>query len=177
MKNLPAILLSALLLTACHHGPKKHLHGAYTDFPFQKDSTYDWEINADPKNEMLVLNALKAQENGDTASLSRYFAETVNVQADSIKTAVPLTQLQKALASQTAAGKTIKVKVEDWHSVTNSDHSQEWVTVRYTQYITNKASHTDSLQCTDDSKVETGRIVQVRGFVRHFPVLGVKRGR
>ena len=164
---LPAVTL--LFFTACTHGPKKRLHGTYSNFPYQKDSTFDWQINAEPKNEMLVLGALKAEEKGDTAAIRKYFAEDPVFDTDSMRANISIAQLQKLMV-HARMGKTIKTKVEDWRSVSNSDHSQEWVTVWYTQYTTNNSGKTDSLQYADEHKIENGKIVQVRSYIRHFPV-------
>lgn len=60
------------------------------------------------------------------------------------------------------------------HHLQNGDHSSkdkkdEWVTLWYTEIVTDKTGKTDSLAMVNDIKVSKGKIVELNESVRHFP--------
>ena len=58
--------------------------------------------------------------------------------------------------------------MSDWESVIAADKSEEWVTLWYKQYQTDKKGVTDSLGVVDDCKIVNGKIVVLDEKIQHL---------
>jgi hypothetical protein len=53
----------------------------------------------------------------------------------------------------------VKIKMNDWESVISADKTEEWVTLWYKEYHTDKKGNVDSMGVVDDLKIEKGKAV------------------
>ncbi|NCD71480.1 hypothetical protein [Mucilaginibacter agri] len=168
MKNLTLILPGMALLSACHSRPPITDPGLVR-YPYKIDTSYQWDINPDPKNALIVLRALKAEELGDTADFKKYFADSLVINADSMHFAGSLAEMKKMMQLRTDSASDMKIAVEDWQSVINKSKTEEWVTTWYTQSWTDTHGKRDSIQYSEDVQVKNDKIVRINEFSRHFP--------
>jgi len=170
MKNTYLLPLALALLVACKAKPKVNFSVPdTTHFAYHKDSTYQWEINPDTKNVTVALNALKAEEKLDTAGLEKCFDNNVEVYADGSHFKGSINEFAKVMQKQLEPLKSSEIKMNDWESVINKDKTEEWVTIRYSQYFNYKSGKRDSVEYSDDMRFNNGKIGLIREYAMHFP--------
>jgi hypothetical protein len=67
-------ILGFTLLAACQMSSNRGEHSTATNtthYPYQKDHSFQWIINQDPKNALVALNAIKAKEKPDTVAMGK----------------------------------------------------------------------------------------------------------
>lgn len=115
------------------------------------------------------MNALKAFEENKVEDCLSYFADTVKWRADYMDQTFVKDSLRTAMTNLRNSMQAIQVKMGDFESVVSKDKKDEWVTLWYTEIVTDKAGKTDSLAMINDIKVSKGKIVELNESIRHFP--------
>jgi hypothetical protein len=115
------------------------------------------------------MNALKAFEDNKVEDCISYFADTVRWRADYMDQTLSKDGLRVAMTNLRNSIQALQVKMGDFESVISKDKKDEWVTLWYTEIVTDKTGKTDSLAMVNDIKVSKGKIVELNESVRHFP--------
>ncbi|HVZ26518.1 MAG TPA: hypothetical protein VG842_10705 [Sediminibacterium sp.] len=168
--TLGCLLLAA---TACKNTPENkpattasdstQPHYAYT---IEKPDNWD---KGNPKNIELSLNALKAFEENRIADCVGFFGDSVRWQSDYVDQKFSKDSLKSFLTMGRASMASMKVQMEDFESVISKDKKDEYVTLWYKQYITDKNGKMDSLGVINDLKLVNGKIVGLDEAIRHYP--------
>ncbi|MEI9958032.1 MAG: hypothetical protein WDM90_17405 [Ferruginibacter sp.] len=58
--------------------------------------------------------------------------------------------------------------MQDWESVISADKKEEWVTLWYKEYTTDKKGVVDSLGITNDAKIVNGKVVILDEKIQHL---------
>ena len=128
----------------------------------------NWETG-DKKNTVVVLNSLKAFENGDLEASMQGFADTVRIEMDGFEATLSKDSLKAMFTRERGKLKSMKIDMEDWESVVSKDKSLEYVSLWYKQYYTDAGGKTDSIECMDDIRMKNGKIVLLNEKIRHYP--------
>ena len=59
--------------------------------------------------------------------------------------------------------------MDDYETVTSKDKKDNWVSLWYTQIMTDKKGNADSVYNMDDLKIDNGKIVVLDQKTRKFP--------
>ena len=135
---------------------------AYLPMNHQPDN---W-VRGDQKNVALVLNSLKAWADGNIDECLKYFADSVNIAWDGVDRKVSKDTLKTWFNHDNA---TVQIKMDDYETVTSKDKKDNWVSLWYTQIMTDKKGNTDSVYNMDDLKIDNGKIVVLDQKTRKFP--------
>ena len=117
----------------------------------------------------MVLNSLKAWENGNTDSCLTAFGDSIRWVSDNFDKKMSHDSFKTFMNDYRSSLKSVTVKMDDVVHVVNKDGTQNWVTMWYKQYNTDMKGHVDSLNCIDDLKIEKGKIVLVDGKTNRIP--------
>lgn len=166
---------AVLLFAACNNKKTKNTDAAGTsaaapaDMPYTMEKPYrDWQPG-DPKNAVTVAKMLKAWETKNVDECASYFADSSLMVFDNYRGKLSMDSLKTFLAGSLADYASVKIKLEDWESVTSGDKSEEWVSVWYTQSWVDKKGVADSVNVIDDAKLENGKITVFSEYLQHFP--------
>ena len=139
------------------------------DYPYTLDHAYkDWQAGKQ-ENAIMVLKMIKAWENKNTAECASYFADEVEMNTDYVMAKMSRDSIISMLESSYKDIASIKVDMQDWESVVSADGKDEWVTLWYTQAITDTNGTTDSVNVVNDAKIVNGKIAVFDEYVQHFP--------
>ena len=138
-------------------------------YPYTLDHPYrDWQPG-DQKHAITVMASLKAFENNDLPNCFTAFGDSVEIAIDGYRDKMSHDSLTKFFTQQRAGYKTMKVKMQDWESVIAKDKKDEWVTLWYKEFWTDKTGKADSLDVIDDAKMVNGKIVLLDEKIQHYP--------
>jgi hypothetical protein len=137
-------------------------------YPYEVDKIPDW-IPGDPQNALNALKALKAYETNNMVESVSYFGDSVLFLADKYEENLSNDSLKAMFMADAKNGHTVKIKMNDWESVKSKDGKEEWVSMWYRQYVTDKAGKVDSAEVMDDLKFKNGKIILLDEKRRHFP--------
>ena len=178
MKKVFLIFGTAILFIACND--KKEADGTASE----KDATSTEQINyaytpsnhppdnwdiGDMKNVAIVLNSLKAWEEGNVDECLTAFADSVRWTADKKKKKMSKAELRDFFNEYRPNLSSVKIVMDDYESVISKDKKDEWVSMWYKEITTDKDGKTDSLYYMDDAKIENGKIVLIDSKHRRFP--------
>jgi hypothetical protein len=183
MKKLLIICAATMLVWGCTNSAESKDGGAadttkmaatkpgdakLPEMAFPLDRPYaNWQTG-DPQHAANVMKGLKAFESGDINSCMDSFGDSVRVGFDYYQAKLSKDSLKSTLTHQRAMYSSIKVKMDDWESVISADKKDEWVTLWYHQYQTDKKGNTDSLGVVDDLKIMNGKIVVLDEKIQHL---------
>lgn len=137
---------------------------AYT---IKHDADY-WDKGSQ-QNVALVLNALKAFENGNIEECVKYFADSVTFRRDYVDRKYSKDSLGAEFESYRNSLASLHIEMLDWETVISKDKKFEWVGLWYKEKWTDKEGKSDSAYMMDDVRVENGKIVELDEKSRHFP--------
>jgi hypothetical protein len=170
-KLLSAALSTALMacLCACTQKTteKKGVPASATvqDYPYTIKHPDNWEVG-NPANTLVVLNSLKAWEQGKMDESLKNFGDSVRVQFDGVDKKMSNDSLKVFLGA--GWNKSIKIKMDDWESVISKDKSEEWVTIWYRQLWETPQGVKDSTDVINDLQLKNGKIVRLSEHTRKF---------
>jgi len=128
----------------------------------------------DEKNALLVLNCLKKYVEGDINGSAAYFADTAEFIGDNFYFKGNRDSLAKVLADMRNASAAVSKNFDTWITTYYPDKNETWVTLWYTEIMTDKKGAIDSLYYTDDVLIKNERIVVYDEKQRKFPGLKPK---
>ncbi|MEN9299453.1 MAG: hypothetical protein RLZZ429_1766 [Bacteroidota bacterium] len=168
MRKLFTVALMATIIFSCKNAEEKKEVTADVTYPYSLEKPDNWDIGS-KENTLLVMNALKAFEENKVEDCLSYFADTVKWRADYMDQTLSKDSLRTAMTNLRNSLQAIQVKMGDFESVISKDKKDEWVTLWYTEIVTDKTGKTDSLAMVNDIKVSKGKIVELNESIRHFP--------
>jgi len=149
-------------------GQSKMTDNKLLDMAYSLDRPYSNWQTGDPQHAANVMKGLKAFENGDINTAIESFGDSIRVGFDYYQAKLSKDSLKASLTQQRAMYGSIKIKMDDWESVISADKKEEWVTLWYHQYQTDKKGNTDSLGVVDDLKIMNGKIVVLDEKIQHL---------
>ncbi|MDX1956422.1 MAG: hypothetical protein SFU20_12905 [Chitinophagaceae bacterium] len=142
---------------------------AIPTMPYTLDKPYkNWQPG-DQQNALLVMNSLKAWENGDITKSMEAFADTVEVHFDNWAGKYSKDSLAKQFATFRNNLASVSIHMDDWESVIAEDKSEQWVTMWYKETSTDKMGKTDSVMFVTDAGIVNGKIAILNEAMRRFP--------
>ena len=168
MRKLFTVALMATIIFSCKNAEEKKEVTTDVTYPYSLEKPDNWDIGS-KENTLLVMNALKAFEENKVEDCLSYFADTVKWRADYMDQTLSKDSLRTAMTNLRNSLQAIQVKMGDFESVISKDKKDEWVTLWYTEIVTDKTGKTDSLAMVNDIKVSKGKIVELNESIRHFP--------
>ncbi|HEV7424011.1 MAG TPA: hypothetical protein VGO21_02355 [Candidatus Paceibacterota bacterium] len=176
LKQLLPAMLTIVYLLSCHNGSKSSDDkndgsSAVRDslaYPFTASYSLKWQPG-DEKNALLVLNCLKKYVAGDINGSAAYFADTAEFVGDKFYFKGGRDSLTKILADMRNASAAVSKNFETWATIFYPDKNETWVTLWYTEIMTDKKGRVDSIYYTDDVLIKNDRIVVYDEKQRLFP--------
>ena len=172
---LPATLLFVSLLSCNNESKSLNDKNDSTStvrdtlaYPFTASYSLKWQPG-DEKNALLVLNCLKKYVDGDIAGSVAYFADTAEFVADKFYFKGGRDSLTKIIADMRNASATVSKNFETWSTIFYPDKNETWVTLWYTEIMTDKKGKVDSIYYTDDVLIKNDQIVVYDEKQRLFP--------
>jgi hypothetical protein len=175
MKHTLLLMITVSVLGSCHSGSSSSLAGtdslkakAPLDYPFKARYSITWQPGND-SNALVVLNCLKKYVDGDVKGCASYFADTAEFIADKVHFRGSRDDLGKLILSMRSASATVSKEFDSWMSVYYPDKDANWVTLWYTEKMTDQKGKVDSIYYTDDVLVKNGKILLYDEKQRQFP--------
>ncbi|MBL0884210.1 MAG: hypothetical protein IBJ16_12855 [Chitinophagaceae bacterium] len=168
MRKLFTVALMATIIFSCKNAEEKKEVATDVTYPYSLEKPDNWDIGS-KENTLLVMNAFKAFEDNKVEDCLSYFADTVKWRADYMDQTFVKDSLRTAITNLRNSMQAIQVKMADFESVISKDKKDEWVTLWYTEIVTDKTGKKDSLAMVSDIKVSKGKIVELNESIRHFP--------
>ncbi|HLA60110.1 MAG TPA: hypothetical protein VK622_15150 [Puia sp.] len=173
---LPAMLLFISLLS-CNNESKpmddkngKPANSDTLDYPFAASYSLKW-VPGDERNALLVLNCLKKYVAGDIKGSAAYFADTAEFIGDKFYFKGGRDSLTKILGDMRNASAAVSKNFETWATIFYPDKNETWVTLWYTEIMTDRKGKVDSIYYTDDVLVKNDQIIVYDEKQRLFPAL------
>lgn len=170
MKKLliPACLL--LCSAACKNATDKTATEAAPKqvYAYTIDKPDNWEIGSS-QNIATVLSSLKAFEDNKLDESISFFADSVNWKADYFDLKLSKDSLKAMMNTWRNGYASVSIHMHDFVSNVSKDKKDEWVTMWYTEVMTDKTGKIDSLACINDARLVNGKIAELNEYTRHFP--------
>ncbi len=138
------------------------------DYPFSARYSITWQPGND-SNSLVVLNCLKKYVDGDVKGCVSYFADTAEFIADKLHFRGSRDALEKLISSMRSASKSLSKEFDSWMCLYYPDKDANWVTLWYTEKMTDPKGKVDSIYYTDDVLVKNGKILVYDEKQRQFP--------
>lgn len=137
-------------------------------FPFTAKYSLNWQPG-DERNALLVLNCLQKYVAGDVKGCVAAFADTAEFKADNFDYKGSRDSLEPIIAAMRGASVSVSKVFDSWMTTYYPDKKETWVTLWYTEKMTDKNGKRDSIYYTDDVLVKNGKIVLYDEKQRRFP--------
>jgi hypothetical protein len=177
MTKLITILFAGIVFSSCNNNgntpnetttdPAKEVSAVKVSYPYTIEHPDKWEIGS-PENTMIVLNGLKAFENGNIAESMKYFGDSVYVSVDGFNTKVSNDSLKAMLTNQKEYLKGLEIKMHDWESVISKDKTDEFVSLWYKQKWEGPNGKKDSSDIMNDFKLKNGKVIEMYEYTRKY---------
>jgi hypothetical protein len=174
-KLLPVVLLFVFLLSCNNNESKPAIDKTDSSvvkeapvYPFTASYSLKWQPG-DEKNALLVLNCLKKYVDGDINGSAAYFADTAEFIGNKFHFKGGRDSLTKILADMRNASAAVTKRFDTWAALYYPDKNETWVTLWYTEIMTDKKGKVDSIFYTDDVLIKNDRIVVYDEKQRQFP--------
>ena len=175
MKNLLFFLFAASAAVSCNNqipyfeAKVQPVNEEKYEYPYTSDRPFNnWEIG-DEKNIVLVLNSLKAYQDGKIATSIENFADVVTLEFDNYHFKGNKDRAMQLFTRKRNNLQSLDIQIENCQSLTSRDTKDEWVSIWYKQKWTSKSGKTDSLFCMEDLKIENGKIAVLDQKTRRYP--------
>jgi len=137
-------------------------------YPFTPTYSINWRPG-DERNALMVLNCLKKYVDGDIKGCVSYFADTAEFIGDKFHFRGSRDSLESIIGDMRHASASVSKDFDSWMTTYYPDKGDTWVTLWYTEKMTDKKGKRDSIYYTDDVLVKNGKIVQYDEKQRMFP--------
>jgi hypothetical protein len=138
------------------------------DYPFSARYSITWQPGND-SNSLVVLNCLKKYVDGDVKGCASYFADTAEFVADKLHFRGSRDALEKLISSMRSLSKSVSKEFDSWMCLYYPDKDANWVTLWYTEKMTDLKGKVDSIYYTVDVLVKNGKILVYDEKQRQFP--------
>lgn len=169
MRRIYSVLVIASLLAACNQpAAKEDGKGSTTtpssetgndqDFPYQAVTRSDWE-KGDRSNIPVAMNVLKCYEVKDFGRMKEYLADSVDFLSAHVGnfrgSRDQFVNFLKQLRDKRAD---VKIEMNNYETVRNKNTKENWVSLWYTEKVTDNAGHQDSALSMDEYKIVNGKV-------------------
>ncbi|HTK20424.1 MAG TPA: nuclear transport factor 2 family protein [Mucilaginibacter sp.] len=171
MKIFCSMLAMLLLFFSCKHSSSADTGTTRSDsaaFAYPVKNADYWITDTSHANIVIALKALKAFEKGDTAEMSKYYADTLMAEFDGCDFLGLRSQYLKRAKMIRDSLKDLSIKLYDYQSVSNKENNEAWVTTWTLRSFTNYKGQRDSLEYVQDMQFKDGKIVKTGEYVRHL---------
>ena len=172
MKNLVAAISGLAFLVSCGEPAETPAADApaaaaeeQVNYAYTIENPDVWEIGS-KKNTAVALAALKAWESNDQAGAAQYFSDSVKMMFDNTEQYLERDSALASMFGYRQSLKDVKIMMYDWIPTTSKDKSDEYVSIWYTQVVTNADGSVDSLAVMDDVKLKDGKIYELSEYTR-----------
>jgi hypothetical protein len=141
---------------------------AKIDYAYTIEHPDQWEWG-NREHTKIVLESLKAYEQGDLENATKNFADTVDLLFDNYELRATRDSVRKVFAEQWKHMKSMKIDMDDFESVRSKDGKQEYVSLWYKQKWQDMKGAWDSVSVMDDLRIRNGKIASIDEKVRHYP--------
>lgn len=173
MRTKKTIFVLLLAAAACNPKPADkpaEAGSAKPAYAYTIEKPDNWDMQTDPANTSIALNALKAFEDNKIDESVSYFADTVHWRSDYADMVLSRDSLKAMVANFRNSYSSLHIDMHDFESVISKDKKVAYVTMWYVEKFTDKAGKTDSIATINDLKIQNGKITELDEAVRHFPV-------
>lgn len=175
MKRFLLFIFLCIVIFSCNNGPKpaeiKTDNSVKKDtfnYPFTAKYSLNWQPG-DEKNAVLVLDCLKKYVEGDIKGCVDYFADSAEFIADRFHYKGSRDSLEPRIADMRSASAVVSKNFDTWITTYYPDKDETWVTLWYTEIMTDKKGKVDSIYYTDDVLIKNGKIAVYDEKQRRFP--------
>lgn len=165
MKQVLVLFVFLVVIFGCNSNstqPTVKTDSAVTSEPLSYPFTPKYSINwrpGDERNALLVLNCLKKYVDGDIKGCVSYFADTSEFVADKFYFRGRRDSLESVIGAMRNASTSVSKNFDSWMTLYYPDKDATWVTLWYTEVMTDKQGKVDSIYYTDDVLVKNGKIL------------------
>ena len=135
------------------------------NYPYKIEHPDNWEIGS-TSNTMIVLNAVKAFQDGNVEESLKYFSDSLHLQFDALDKKMTKDSVKALFTAMRNDYKSMDVKMNDWESVISKDKKEEWVTIWYRQKWEDMKGKKDSADFVDDLQLKDGKIIRLSEYTR-----------
>ena len=135
------------------------------NYPYTIEHPDYWEEGS-TANTMIVLNSLKAFQDGNVAEAMKDFGDSIHLQFDALDKKMTKDSVKTMFTTMRNGYKSIDVKMNDWESVVSKDKKEEWVTMWYRQKWEDMKGKKDSADFIDDLQLKNGKIMRLSEYTR-----------
>jgi hypothetical protein len=173
MRLFALLFMGLCLIAACKDEattePKTVVQAENISYAYTLKHEPDYWDKGSQQNVALVLNSLKAFENGNIDECIKYFGDSITWRNDYVDTRLSKDSLKALFHKFRGEFTSHNIEMSDWESVISKDKKYEWVGLWYKEKWTDKAGKTDSVFVMDDVRVVDGKIVELDEKRRHYP--------
>ena len=176
MKRFLLFIFLCIVIFSCNNGPKpeeiktdNNVKKDTLNYPFTAKYSLNWQPG-DEKNAVLVLNCLKKYVAGDIKGCVDYFADSAEFIADKFHYKGSRDSLELIIADMRNASAVVSKNFDTWITTYYPDKDDTWVTLWYTEIMTDRKGKVDSMYYTDDVLIKNGKIAVYDEKQRRFPV-------
>ena len=137
-------------------------------YPFTPKYSINWRPG-DEKNAVMVLSCLRKYVDGDIKGCVSYFADTAEFLADRFHFRGSRDSLENIIGDMRRASASVSKDFDSWMTTYYPDNGDTWVTLWYTEKMTDKQGKQDSVYYADDVLIKNGKIVEYDEKQRLFP--------
>ena len=169
MKIVTLLLFGLGVLVSCKQEEKKvedanglslRASGKKLDLPYQLTRIPDWEIG-DDKNIPIAMNVIKCYEVKDFVSIKNYLADTVIFSSSIGDFKGTRNEMTKYLKDIRDKRLEVTIEMNDYETVKSKSRNEEWVSLWYTETVTDRTGKVDSAQVYDDYKIKDGKVALI----------------
>jgi hypothetical protein len=176
MKRFLSLITTAIIITSCNNnsstdttknentGDTTKVVYAYT---VEHPDPWQWGTKA---NTQMVLNSLKAYEDGNIEESVKNFADSVKLEFDNYSAKVSKDSVEAMFKRHRATEKNLKIKMDDFESVKSNDGKYQYVSLWYKQIWEDEKGKTDSVEMMDDVRIENNKITLLNEKTRRLGV-------
>jgi hypothetical protein len=134
--------------------------GKQLELPYTVTRISDWE-KGDDKNIPIPMTVLKCYEVKDFISIKNYLADTVEFNYNNGQFKGSRDQFIRFLKNFRNQRLNVKITMNDYESVRSKPRNEDWVSLWYTETVTNLKGEVDSAQVMDDYKIVKGKVAYI----------------
>jgi hypothetical protein len=170
MKKFTLFLLVASLFLACNNENKDakknpneitlRSEGKELELPYKVTKLSDWE-RGDDKNIPIPMILLRCYEIKDFVSIKNYLADTVEFNFNNGQFRGSKDQFVKFLKNFRDQRTNVQITMNDYETVTSKPRKEDWVSLWYTEIVTDRTGKVDSASVMDDYRIVNGKVAVI----------------
>ena len=169
MKSCTLLLMFSMMFFACQQkkdevkDPNEIIprsEGKQLELPYVVTKASDWQKGPD-ENISIPMTLLRCYETKDFIQIKDYLADTVEFNYNNGQFKGSRDQFVKFLKNFRTQRLDVKITMNDYESVTSKPRKEDWVSLWYTETVSDLTGKVDSAQVMDDYKIIKGRVAYI----------------